>query len=227
MEDEIRAITLPADERRRPILRTLKRSDPGHYRKYIGGNLEAVSIGHPEATVYIHECGMLENLPTNTRAEALIEIHRPGFIGYNQIRGDVIIVGGVDSEGEDLEVPTAYITELEAKELKVPDPPNDRMGDGYDFMEKLEGSGWHPVPLWGSRGWSLGNWPYVCGLHYDSKEVYGLAVYCEGDLTVEAYETERERENATDELACFYWNHYEVPGAPKSLRDGRLGPYRG
>lgn len=226
MSNEIKAITLPADMKRRPILRTIDRSHPDHYRKYTGGPLEAVTIGNPEACVYIHGEGMLENLPPNHRAEALIEKHRPGFLLSNQIRGDVVIVGPADEMADDMPVPDEYIAELAAIELKVPDPPNDCLGDGYDFIDNLGDSGWHAVGVWGCKGWPLGNWPLVIVIHYD-EEVYGSCLYVEGDLKIQAFETEQERNDATDRWAVDYWCHYQVAGAPKTLHHGILGPYLG
>lgn len=226
MKDEIRAITLPADLRRRPILRTLKRSDPDHYRRYVGGPIEAVRFGNPEATLYLNEDGIALNLTPNVRAEALVELYRPGFLLHDHILGDVVIVGGSDWHAEDTDVQERYIRELGAKPLEVPQPPNDRMGDGYDFMEKLEGSGWFAVGLWGSEGFNLGRWPLQAICHYDG-ESFGFCSYTEGDLNVQAFETEAERDHATDEYFVWFNKFHEIEGAPQEMDDPRLGRYRG
>ncbi|MFD4554398.1 hypothetical protein ACFWP5_08720 [Streptomyces sp. NPDC058469] len=103
-------------------------------------------------------------------------------------------------------------------------PYNDGEG-GYEWMPRLK-DGWYPVASWGSEGWNLGNWPFVCIAHYDG-ETFGVGTYVEGDIKAEEFPTREERDRHTDEIAIFYWKNYEIESAPKSMRDDdRLGPYR-
>ncbi|MBF9135273.1 hypothetical protein I0C86_41215 [Plantactinospora sp. S1510] len=88
----------------------------------------------------------------------------------------------------------------------LPALPYSYVGSGYDWMGGLAG-GWYAVGVWGSDGWDLGNWPYVIVAHYDDG-VYGRVLYCEGDLTIEAYPEVDARDKATSDTAVFYWRHY-------------------
>ena len=40
-------------------------------------------------------------------------------------------------------------------------PADDRTGDGYDWMDTLDGTAWRVLPNWGSDGWDAGSWPYI------------------------------------------------------------------
>jgi hypothetical protein len=75
------------------------------------------------------------------------------------------------------------------------------MLEGWDWIAALRESGWHAVPSWGPKGADLGEWPYRVVAHYDSPTgtVFGLATYTEGDVYVTGYETQAERNAATDE----------------------------
>jgi len=96
-------------------------------------------------------------------------------------------------------------------------------GEGYDWMQQLSG-GWYAVPSWGSDGWDLGNWPYVIVVHYDGDEIYGVATYVEGDITVREFPDRAQRDKETDQIALFYWQRDEdMSDAPQDSGDTRLG----
>ena len=40
-------------------------------------------------------------------------------------------------------------------------PHRDIYGEGYDWMARLTGTGWHELSSWGRDGWDLGSWPYI------------------------------------------------------------------
>jgi hypothetical protein len=96
--------------------------------------------------------------------------------------------------------------------------------NGDDFMEQLEDG--YVVPAWGLSGWDLGNHPLVIVCHYDKPGAYGLAVYTEGDVEVKDFLNREERDRATDEVAVSLWSQRDLPDAPKTMADPRLGPYR-
>jgi hypothetical protein len=81
-------------------------------------------------------------------------------------------------------------------------------GDADDWLAHLAPWGWTGVREWGSGGWSLGNWPYQAVAFYDCPFglYYALAVYTEGDVSVEAWATREERNASADVLALFYWS---------------------
>ncbi|WP_460467426.1 hypothetical protein [Calidifontibacter terrae] len=72
---------------------------------------------------------------------------------------------------------------------ELPSPDVARCGDGYDWMDALDG--WQVVPLWGRDGYDLGRWPLlilaVATVGLADSPVYGVATYIEGDVTVQAF----------------------------------------
>lgn len=97
--------------------------------------------------------------------------------------------------------------------LLPPLPPRG-WGDGWDWMDELEGTPWVQVPNWGLDGWDLGQWPYVvvviCSPGSGAK-AFGVGTYVEGDLTREAYATRAEMITRVDEIAAFYWRLSSSP----------------
>ena len=94
--------------------------------------------------------------------------------------------------------PTA-IYEAIATDL-LPDLPHvENCDNGYDWIEQLRGTGWHEV-AGGSDGRLLGDWPYQVVAHHDDpeRELYGLAVYTEGDVSVEGFRTQAARDEAAN-----------------------------
>ncbi|MFF3617303.1 hypothetical protein [Streptomyces sp. NPDC002580] len=91
----------------------------------------------------------------------------------------------------------------------LPELPGDEWGvpDGYEWIARLAGSGWYAVGLWGTEGWNLGRWPYQIVAHIDrpALEVYGLATYTEGDVTVTVFGSREERDAETNEVAVAWW----------------------
>lgn len=96
-------------------------------------------------------------------------------------------------------------------------------GEGYSWMDELKG--WYSVGLWGSDGWNLGQWPYQIVCHYDG-ETFGFCTYTEGDLDIKEFPTREERDRATDEYFVWFNKFHDVRGAPRHIKDGRLGPSR-
>lgn len=84
----------------------------------------------------------------------------------------------------------------------------DYFGDGYDWMEKLGGTGWGAIPNWGRDGWDLGDWPLVIYAHAYDKDTgdYLLCERVEGDVTVWAFHTKEALYEATDRCARTSWS---------------------
>jgi hypothetical protein len=111
----------------------------------------------------------------------------------------------------------------------LPELPRSIWDHGYDWIKALSGS-WYVVPSWGSRGWDLGRWPLVIVAHYDSDDLYGLAVYIEGDIYETAHRTRAERDQATDLQAAAFWREFEhgprdLPASDDDLLPRHRGPY--
>jgi hypothetical protein len=102
--------------------------------------------------------------------------------------------------------------------------------DGYAFMAAGEEEGWQPVADWGIDGWDLGSWPYVVVLFrgvapFKAALEWQRAIYVEGDITIETFDSAAAREHATDETALFYWQAHQEPWLDRPAADLR-GPYR-
>lgn len=82
----------------------------------------------------------------------------------------------------------------------VPDPAD--CDNGYDWIERLRGNGWKEIPGL-ADGRLLGDWPYQVVAHHDDPErgLYGLAVFTEGDVSVEGFRVRERRDEATADYA--------------------------
>ena len=110
-------------------------------------------------------------------------------------------------------------------------------GDGYEWMDRIVGAGWVPVPNWGSQGWDLGQWPYVIvtvATTTDGERVmYGVGTYCEGDTSTTWYRTQAAQWEAITEHAFFSWTMgqaagpADLPATAAGLPDRDRRPYPG
>jgi hypothetical protein len=102
--------------------------------------------------------------------------------------------------------------------------------DGSDWLSRLGEQGWRMVPSWGHDGWDLLEWPYTAIAHFDGEEQYGLAIYEEGDVTVESFPRREDRDAATDRIAVQYWRANgrgprDLPDSDGELAPGHLGAF--
>ncbi|MEO3935107.1 hypothetical protein WMO79_20110 [Micrococcaceae bacterium Sec7.4] len=90
------------------------------------------------------------------------------------------------------------------------------MNDGYDWMELIEAEGWAVIPSWGCDGWDLGQWPYVMVAATRTADsignLFGVATYCEGDVTCSFYRTKARQWGAITEQAFFHWKNGQGHG---------------
>ena len=90
------------------------------------------------------------------------------------------------------------------------------MNGGYDWMELIEEHGWAVLSSWGCDGWDLGQWPYVmvAGIRTADSigNLFGVATYCEGDVTTTYYRTHARQWDAITELAFFSWKNGQAQG---------------
>lgn len=99
-------------------------------------------------------------------------------------------------------------------------PADDRTGDGYDWMATLPGSGWEPLPNWGTDGWDAGCWPYIIfavARHHDAAgELFGYGTYVEGDTRCRWYRSQEQCFAAITEEVFFHWKTGQADG-PRDL----------
>ena len=90
------------------------------------------------------------------------------------------------------------------------------MNGGYDWMELIEEHGWAVLSSWGSDGWDLGQWPYVMVAVTRTADsignLFGIATYCEGDVTCTYYRTKARLWDAITEQAFFSWRNGQAHG---------------
>jgi hypothetical protein len=88
-------------------------------------------------------------------------------------------------------------------------PADDRMGDGYDWMETLEGTGWSALPNWGSDGWDAGAWPLivfaVARTRDESGELFGYGTNVEGDTATHWFRSQGACFEAITTEVFFHW----------------------
>lgn len=98
----------------------------------------------------------------------------------------------------------------------VPVLVNYHLNDGYDWMDVISEHGWAVIPSWGCDGWDLGQWPYVmvAGIRTadDIGNLFGMATYCEGDVTTTWYRTKARWFGAISEQAFFHWTNGQAQG---------------
>ena len=82
----------------------------------------------------------------------------------------------------------------------LPEPDLYLSGNGYDWIEQLRLGGWWREVAGTRDGRLLGDWPYQVVAHYsdDERSLHGLAVYTEGDVSVEGFRTRAARDKATN-----------------------------
>jgi hypothetical protein len=75
---------------------------------------------------------------------------------------------------------------------------------GYDWIEELRG--WYALPCWGSKGWELGDWPYVIAAVCRTPDrIWGLVTYMESDIELWAFESLEELHGQVDAIAEAWW----------------------
>ncbi|RAN79180.1 hypothetical protein B5P43_14695 [Bacillus sp. SRB_336] len=116
---------------------------------------------------------------------------------------------------------TMTVTTADTKEVieALPDLGNwhgGDGGDGYDWMGRIEARGWHVIGNWGCDGWDLGRWPYIMlagfRIRDEAGDLWGMATYCEGDVTTTWHRTQAAHWDAISHHAHFYWKSGQADG---------------
>lgn len=122
-----------------------------------------------------------------------------------------------------VERPIFTSAELRAHRIRSHGRDYNVSDDGYSDMTVASGEGWSAISAWGSKGWDLGEWPYVVisTRPHDSRSCDPICVHAgdtgtdfcrrfemrqtvEGDTDVYAFESESDRAAAIDYLFVWY-----------------------
>ena len=84
--------------------------------------------------------------------------------------------------------------------------------DGYDDMSNAQDDGYRARSSWGSRGWDLGEWPYLAYYFRDTDGAYELLEICEGDHSRWIFPTAEHRAAAVDYIFSRSngWEHVQA-----------------
>ncbi|MBG0741103.1 hypothetical protein IV500_17165 [Paeniglutamicibacter antarcticus] len=113
---------------------------------------------------------------------------------------------------------TATVTTADTKEVieGLPVLGNWYNGDGYDWMGRVEARGWQVISGWGCDGWDLGSWPYIMiagtRTRDEAGELWGMASYCEGDVTTTWHRTRDAHWEEISRHAHFHWQSGQSDG---------------
>jgi hypothetical protein len=104
------AILIPADGSEE--LRFVEVDGLDSLQSFVGGCIEAVPTKRDDVTAYVNEEGLIHGLPVNERAERLL-VYGNGYLG---LRGDCLLLGPVDRNGEDTPVTSTVLHDLGIKQ---------------------------------------------------------------------------------------------------------------
>ncbi|WAH98722.1 hypothetical protein [Arthrobacter sp. MMS18-M83] len=116
-------------------------------------------------------------------------------------------------------------------------PADDRAGDGYDWMDTLEGTAWSVLPNWGSEGWDAGSWPHiilaVARTRDVNGELFGYGTCFEGDTASHWFRSQNACFEAITGEVFFHWASGQsdgpenLPAAAAELPEQDRRPYPG
>jgi hypothetical protein len=115
------------------------------------------------------------------------------------------------------ETMTRTATADSAEPVAVPVlPADDRAGDGYDWMDTLEGTAWSVLPNWASEGWDAGAWPYIIVAAARTRdpngELFGYGTYVEGDTSTHWFRSQDACFEAITAEVFFHWTSGQSDG---------------
>jgi hypothetical protein len=106
---------------------------------------------------------------------------------------------GAELAEEELQRRATALHEAVATDLLPDLPDTEGCDSGYDWIEQLRGTGWREI-AGNADGCLFGDWPYQVVAHHNDpdRELYGLAVYTEGDVRIAGFRDKDARSKATD-----------------------------
>ncbi|WP_230203214.1 DUF3846 domain-containing protein [Parafrankia discariae] len=102
--------------------RRLDPADIPAMERIVGGGLHPVSLTDPESSLYLPAPGPKTrpiNRPLNERATALAAFHIRPFQPQRVLRGDAILTGPTDEDGQDTDAPDDLIRILDSSRVCV------------------------------------------------------------------------------------------------------------
>ena len=91
-------IVIPADEAL--PLEKLEVHGIQDMQKAVGGLFEVLDTQEPAASVWSNEEGLILDLPVNRRASILLWLGNKAHRGYTTLRGDCLVTGNPDDQGQ-------------------------------------------------------------------------------------------------------------------------------
>jgi hypothetical protein len=105
-----KGIFIPADEDRPLEIRNF--DGLSDYQTAVGGLIEPMNLDRPSSTLYLNEEGKLIGLPKNRRSTLLLWLHNTRWRGADVLKGDAVLIGSPDDDGETQDVPDELVTLL-------------------------------------------------------------------------------------------------------------------
>lgn len=112
---EIKVLFVPANPYQPAEVRDIDTGELSAYQQLVGGDIEVIDLFHPKARLLVNMEGAAQGLAPNPRATALTLLHHARISLDTTILGDAVLTGPIDHVGFEMQVPTKYIVQLEAK----------------------------------------------------------------------------------------------------------------
>jgi hypothetical protein len=125
-------------------------ADLADYQQAVRGHIETISLDTPSSTLYANENGKTNDLAINHRATMLLWAHQRAFRFFDYIAGDALLVGPIDEQGDDTDVPDQFVNMCPKPLASVPkvqtrgdpawhgdDVRFDRWTDAYSYVLQL------------------------------------------------------------------------------------------
>lgn len=128
----IKGVYVPYDEEQALEVVEIHQGNIKAIQHYVGGYFEVVPLEDPEASVFCDEEGKVNGRLLNRRATLVWWTYWPAARNVDILAGDVLILGGVDGEGNTLGCPDELI------DLLVTNP------GPFKYQVQVTGEdGWH------------------------------------------------------------------------------------
>ena len=95
------------------LIKTLVFDGLKEMQDVVNGDLEHVVVNNVDGVhLYVNEEGLMMNLPVNLTIEWWLNQERGAGLKQPYLRGDIIVFGGIDDDGNELDVKPEVVAEL-------------------------------------------------------------------------------------------------------------------